>query len=595
MEKKKKTNIFFQKIKRKRKQNKRRISIEKPVFRKIFIKRLISFLCVGLLIGAVGTWVGLYFYRQYKWTSFVANRQIVLARLKDSYEDFERIMEENDVQTEEEGGIAPMENAEYNSLEEAYQRERLQKEQLFEWWKTAVHFNFLGLSSQEDYQYYYALYDRKTGELLTDTTKAGFVILPKERPTVYECPIEAFKEAAQDLSNNEKENIALRMDDMYVKGGQFLPGKMRLVELESYYDYEIGDWKEENTTIKEYDFTPVDTTGYTHVMMEGKRVLGPIAWEENGSSNAEAAVQSQMEYMKPDGTFSMDVESYMPMPKGIEVVYGEELSLGNRQFYLIIAAHCNMFEEYWWQSLVVYAGLMLAVIILSLVVSYRTYMVEQGHFQMEQYRRETTNAMAHDLKTPLMAISGYAESLQDNVHPEKKDYYADAIFENVQHMNRLVENILELAKVEDVNRKTERVEVDLRKVTENVLKKYEILTADKKLEFDVQGNAVIRADADMMAQAVENLIGNVGKYALEDTVVHIAISSEGYEIRNAIKGELDVEAEELWKPFVKGSNSRTETQGTGIGLTIVKNIAELHGFTFTLACEEEEFVAKILT
>lgn len=591
----KKTNTFIQKIKRKRKQNRQRISMEKPVFRRIFLKRLVLFLCCGLLIGVVGTWVSLYFYRQYKRTSFEANRQYALTRLKESYEDLERIMEEEDVQKGEEGGIAPMETTNYNPLEEAYQRELLQKEQYFEWWKTSVHFNFMARSLDSDYQYHYALYDRETGGLLADTTKAVFVILPKERPTIYECSVEALKEAAQDLNDSGKENAALRMDDMYVKGGQFLPGRMRLVELESYYDYEIGDWHEENTTIKEYDFTPVDTAGYTHIMLEEKQVLGPVVWEESGSPKAKVAVQNHMGDIKPDGTFSTSSWFYNSMLTGMECVDGEEISLGNEQFYFIAAAHFNMFKEYWWQSLVVYAGLTLAVIILSLVVSYRTCMVEQGHFRMEQYRRETTNAMAHDLKTPLTAISGYAESLRDNVHPEKKDYYADAIFENVQHMNRLVENILELAKVEDVNRKSDLVDVDLRKTTENILKQYEILTVDKKLEIDIQGDAVIRADADMMVRAVENLISNVVKYALEETVVHVVMSAEGYEIRNAIKGELDVGAEELWKPFVKGSNSRTETQGTGIGLTIVKNIAELHGFDFALACEGEEFVVKILT
>lgn len=566
MEKKKKTDELIQKIKRIRKQNKRRISMEKPVFRRLFLKRLALFLCCGLLIGLVGTWVSLYFYWQYKLTSFEANHQDALTRVNDSYEDLERIMEEREVQ----------------------------KEQFFEWWKTAVHFSFMLLNLNGDYQYYYALYDKETGELLADTTEAVFVILPKETPTIYECPVEVMQEAAQDLYNNEKENVALRMDDMYVKGGQFLPGKMKLAEYEPYYDYEDGIWKDEDTIIKEYDFTPVDTTGYTHIPLEQKKVFGPMVWED-GSLNAKEAVQNHMEDIKYNEKFSTGFRLQYFIPQGMECVYREEVASENGQYYLIAAAHFNMFKEYWWQSLVVYAGLTLEVIILSLVVSYRTYMVEQGHFRMEQYRQETTNAMAHDLKTPLTAISGYAESLRDNVHPEKKDYYADAIFENVQHMNRLVENILELAKVEDVNRKPELVKVDLRKITENILKQYEILTVDKKLGFDVQGDAVIRADADMMVRAVENLISNVVKYALEDTIVYIAISPEGYEIRNAIKGELDVGAEELWKPFVKGSNSRTETQGTGIGLTIVKNIAELHGFDFALACEGEEFVVKILT
>lgn len=67
-----------------------------------------------------------------------------------------------------------------------------------------------------------------------------------------------------------------------------------------------------------------------------------------------------------------------------------------------------------------------------------------------------------------------------------------------------------------------------------------------------------------------------------------------YQVRNQINGEMQTPVEELWKPFVKGDESRNEQRGTGIGLTIVKNIADIHGFELLLQCEGQVFVAGIL-
>ena len=93
---------------------------------------------------------------------------------------------------------------------------------------------------------------------------------------------------------------------------------------------------------------------------------------------------------------------------------------------------------------------------------------------------------------------------------------------------------------------------------------------------------------------VENLIGNAIKYAPEDAEIHIRMNQNGYEIRNRMNHELKTPVEQLWKPFVKGDDSRNRQKGTGIGLTIVKNIADIHGFELELQCEEHEFVANLL-
>ena len=97
-----------------------------------------------------------------------------------------------------------------------------------------------------------------------------------------------------------------------------------------------------------------------------------------------------------------------------------------------------------------------------------------------------------------------------------------------------------------------------------------------------------------MNQALENLIGNAMKYAPQETEILIRMDADGYEIRNCMSYELQIPAGQLCKLFVKGEESRNEQRGTGVGLTIVKNITDMHGFELCLQCERQEFAAKIL-
>ena len=260
---------------------------------------------------------------------------------------------------------------------------------------------------------------------------------------------------------------------------------------------------------------------------------------------------------------------------------------------LVWARDANLWDTYGVSILVAYGVLLLLALLGALVTAYVNYMKKLSYYQLDTYRRETTNAMAHDLKTPLMAISGYAENLRNNVHSEKRVHYADQIVEHVEYMNDMIENILELVKVEGVRGVSEKSLVDLKILSEMILKKYEILVTDKKLNVSVNGVCEIEVHKAGMEQVLENLISNAIKYAPADTEIHIQMDETVYEIRNKMCGELQMPVEQLLKPFVKGDNSRNEQRGTGIGLTIVKNIVDMHEFELALQCEEQEFVVGI--
>ena len=159
-------------------------------------------------------------------------------------------------------------------------------------------------------------------------------------------------------------------------------------------------------------------------------------------------------------------------------------------------------------------------------------------------------------------------------------------------MNEMVGNILDLAKVENTEQKLYRETIHLKELTEAVLKKYEVLIEESQVSVHIEGDSVIKADSSMMMQVIENLMGNAIKYSKADSEISIVFTDAYFEICNVMEVSPEIPVEELWKPFVKGDNSRNE-KGSGIGLTIVKNITDLHGYTLMLQCDEDVFTAEI--
>lgn len=104
------------------------------------------------------------------------------------------------------------------------------------------------------------------------------------------------------------------------------------------------------------------------------------------------------------------------------------------------------------------------------------YLTRKNRYDRQEYRRNMTNAMAHDLKTPLMAMSGYAENLLANVHTDKRQQYAETISENVRRMNGMIEQMLEIDRLETgKRRKGEKLEsVDMAELFRKVIEENEV-------------------------------------------------------------------------------------------------------------------------
>jgi signal transduction histidine kinase len=203
-----------------------------------------------------------------------------------------------------------------------------------------------------------------------------------------------------------------------------------------------------------------------------------------------------------------------------------------------------------------------------------------------------TDAMAHDLKSPMAAISAFAENLSDNVATDKREYYAGKIEEKVAQMNKMVNDILEFSKSENSPAVINKVNVDIGDVIGKAVADNEHTIDDRFLKINCdKKNITIQTDLKLFSQAISNLINNAVLYSKEGTAIDITFDEKSMVISNISEENVD-NAEELKQPFVKGSTERG-TKGSGLGLAIAENNFAMLGYKLEVSSDEGRFVTTI--
>ncbi len=219
-----------------------------------------------------------------------------------------------------------------------------------------------------------------------------------------------------------------------------------------------------------------------------------------------------------------------------------------------------------------------------------SYLIYSKRYDMAAYRRMLTGALAHDLKTPLTAISGYAENLRDHTHPDKADAYADCILENVQHMDSMIAGTLGLAELESRD-KIEMQEVDLTALIADAFEKVQPVTEQRGLTVELSGTCTVRGNAEMLRQLALNLAANAAQHAAEGGKITVTGEGRTLRMQNPFAGELDEIA--IMEPFKRGSKARGRESGSGLGLSIVQQIAALHRAKLRVTARDGVFTAEL--
>ena len=247
-----------------------------------------------------------------------------------------------------------------------------------------------------------------------------------------------------------------------------------------------------------------------------------------------------------------------------------------------------------WRRLYFVVGSLFGLMTLFVfVVCFSRNVKNKARYEFEDYQRALTNNLAHDLKTPLAVIGGYAENLiemRKEDGSEKELKYLSSIMKNVAFTDDIIEKTLELSKTEQ-SAKLNRKKVDIKALAEKLAEKYSTALEEKSIELTVEGGGEVSADEDMLSAAAENLISNAVKYTREGGSIKITADRKRLSVVNDTAENVDTK--DLLMPFVKGDKGRSDKNSHGLGLAIAAAAAERNGFRLKVDCRDRKFTAVI--
>ena len=291
-----------------------------------------------------------------------------------------------------------------------------------------------------------------------------------------------------------------------------------------------------------------------------------------------------------DLIFSDETESYFT----VVLEAGNYVALEDSRTVKILSVCCYDVLDEWGIVFSILAVVLLVVgLLLALILAKIAHTKLKAQYSMEDYRKNLMNTMAHDLKSPLMSVSGYAENLENNMAPGKQEHYARAIQDNVKYMNQVIESVLALSKTEKSGIVLNKENINLKLLLEETQQKYNLQMKEKNIALEVKGEISVKADKNLMLQVLDNLLGNAVKYAAPGCVVNVTMGSGKLQMSNPCNEDLSKVVNTLCEPFVVGSKSRSGKQGSGLGLAIVKNICELHGYQLQADYRDGRFIVTI--
>ena len=212
------------------------------------------------------------------------------------------------------------------------------------------------------------------------------------------------------------------------------------------------------------------------------------------------------------------------------------------------------------------------------VLSYALLRVWRRQERVEQVRRETTAALAHELKTPLSVLSATAELLEDNLAPEKQANYLDVIQTQAQRMDGSVRKMLELSRLETGVQALRREEFPLAALAQERLAATLPANGSLHTEFASDNEYMVNADRALLARALDALLENAVQHTPEGGCITVRISNGMLSVANTGDAIPDHALPRLWEAYYQADPSRS-TKGDGLGLSIAKTVFDLHGYT----------------
>ena len=224
----------------------------------------------------------------------------------------------------------------------------------------------------------------------------------------------------------------------------------------------------------------------------------------------------------------------------------------------------------------------------------------QQQLKSERFRTDLITNVSHDIKTPLTSIINYVDLLKkQDVQPEQAKEYLAVLDRQSARLKKLTEDLVEASKASSgtlpVHLEAVDVNVLLSQVSGEYQSRFELCRLEPIVKLAPESPQIL-ADGKLLWRVFDNLLSNIGKYAMPGTRVYftseVLDSRVQISFKNISNYPLDITADELMERFVRGDSSRS-TEGSGLGLSIAQSLTGLQKGSFDLVVDGDLFKANI--
>ena len=229
-----------------------------------------------------------------------------------------------------------------------------------------------------------------------------------------------------------------------------------------------------------------------------------------------------------------------------------------------------------------YVYLMGVILTIACIIKviYSTNKTYKEREQLETMRRDFTNAAAHELKTPLSVIRGFAENLKENTVEEKKDYYLDQIILQTEQIDELVKQMIQVAKMDTEQLASNNEDIAMTELIKGQMEKLDFLVEEKDLKviYEIEDEFALNGNRIQLEKMIWNLLSNAVEYNRQAGKILIHVGKNRIAIENSGEAIPQEKLDRIFDMFYTGDESRHErSKHMGLGLYLSKRICDAHG------------------
>ena len=236
----------------------------------------------------------------------------------------------------------------------------------------------------------------------------------------------------------------------------------------------------------------------------------------------------------------------------------------------------------------VYLG---SAVFVAVCIVFAAYTLEKSYrknAETEAQRRDFTNAMAHEMKTPLGVIRGFAENLLEDPETGKREYYLRQIIGQTEEMDGAVKEMIQVSRLDSEDLALSRERIDLSELLEEEMERIAVRTEERRIEVRLRhtGAVIVEGDRALLEKAFRCLLDNAVSYNRYEGIITIYVDEERCMIANTgdpiPEEDLSRVCEMLWTGSREGRTRASEEKHLGMGLYLADRIFRLHGMKMTV-------------